>query len=339
MNFQSGSLHRSSELRGSKKPATVKQTILKSLEAPRLNGVEARDFVMFLNRRQEYVRKVEEKAVENGIERSKAPITSLRNSMERTLIQLFVLTKWVPETSVDTVSEASLLACIQKKAVVKVGDYDFSLIERHLADIRMDNTVSDLESRVWKFSLRYSNMLEQLGYSEFITQRTHIEVEHMMSCINNPSLKKRVLLNYRLKKEEYKTDYGLFLRETAAEAHQIFRSECAMRTLQSIPTNLKPLEVLVEEPLARTEFNAPMISNVNQKDFRASIDDEKQSSSTRSLKRSLPQCLNPDCDGEHLLKDCEKTSEELKNGLFRDLRHGKPRRISAIDKPVESIEK
>lgn len=76
--------------------STVRQTIVESLEAPRLTGIEVRDFVLFKERRVIYERQFTEKSAE---QRVPIPKISLRNSIDPNVLRLFIRANWVPEAS------------------------------------------------------------------------------------------------------------------------------------------------------------------------------------------------------------------------------------------------
>lgn len=67
---------------------TSKQNVLEAIEAPEFMGIESSDFVIFKLRGREYVRKVQEKGTEQGVQN--APLTTLRNSIIPQIMDLFV---------------------------------------------------------------------------------------------------------------------------------------------------------------------------------------------------------------------------------------------------------
>lgn len=103
-----------------------KQTIVESLEAPRLQGINMKDFVSFKEKREIYERKVNEKCREQKI---KIVPTSYRNSIDKSLLETFVIAKWVPEATVDSIAEDSLKKCIENRSTVDSDKYELSLIE------------------------------------------------------------------------------------------------------------------------------------------------------------------------------------------------------------------
>lgn len=50
----------------------------------------------------------------------------------------------------------------------------------------------------------------------------------------------------------------------------------------------------------------------------------KSSSGSKKRSRKFPNCLNPKCDKQHFLRDCETTSEEEKAKLKEEYRRAKP---------------
>ena len=84
-----------------------------------------------------------------------------------------------------------------------------------------------MEMKVWELDLRYSTVLKNLGYSEFIRQQPELAVKHILKRVTHPALKRRIILTYQLRKKELKNDYGSFMRELAMEARGVDRQEAA----------------------------------------------------------------------------------------------------------------
>ena len=202
--------------------STVKQTIVESFEAPRLQGIDIKDFVSFKEKREIYDRKVKEKCTEQKI---KIIPTSYRNSIDKSLLETFVIAKWVPETTVDSITEDSLKKCIDNRSTVDSDKYELALIEKQLSSLHLDTSVRTLENRIWKLCVPYKKILKELGYIEFIDKKPNLAVTHIMSRITYGPLKRRVNTIYRLNLEEYKKDFSLFMRHIAAEAALIDKAD------------------------------------------------------------------------------------------------------------------
>ena len=99
---------------------TVKQTIVESLEAPRLTGIDVKDFVRFRELRSIYERKLAE---HNRDQNKNVPRTTLRNSISNDLLRMFIRIKWVPETDIEEISDESLIQCINNQAIIIKRDF------------------------------------------------------------------------------------------------------------------------------------------------------------------------------------------------------------------------
>lgn len=75
-----------------KQSGTVKQTIVESVEAPRLTYISTSDFVAFVQGIEVYEHQVEER---NADATTKLPLTSYRNSISKAILELFVVAGWV----------------------------------------------------------------------------------------------------------------------------------------------------------------------------------------------------------------------------------------------------
>eukprot|EP00171_Calliarthron_tuberculosum_P003196 IDg3196t1 len=88
---------------------TVKQTIVETVEAPRLTDVATSDFVTFKMRRQTYERVISEKNYDPLVN---IPLTTYKSSISKHVQQLFVLANWVSASNLDDITEEQLKACV-----------------------------------------------------------------------------------------------------------------------------------------------------------------------------------------------------------------------------------
>ncbi len=89
------------------KANTIKQTIVETIEAPRLTDISTTNFVLFTQKREIYERVISEKNSDANVQ---IPLTTYRNSIPKPILQLFVLANWVPVANVDDITEAHLKA-------------------------------------------------------------------------------------------------------------------------------------------------------------------------------------------------------------------------------------
>ena len=71
---------------------TVKQTIVETVEVPRLNDKGTSDFVKFKIAREAYERIINEKNLDPNVE---IPLTRYKSSIPKPMQQLFVLAGWI----------------------------------------------------------------------------------------------------------------------------------------------------------------------------------------------------------------------------------------------------
>lgn len=160
--------------------STVRQTIVETLEAPRLTGIATADFLALKQTRTIYERRVQEKSVNQGIE---IPTTSYRKSMENPVLKIFVTAQWVPVSTVNEITKAHLKQYVDERASVKPEEYDLAQIERGINDVKLGKS-KNLEMEVWKLGLHYATTLENLDYFTFIESQpkigcgTHAEEDH-----------------------------------------------------------------------------------------------------------------------------------------------------------------
>ena len=82
--------------------STVKQTIVETLEAPRLNGISTQDFVKFKQDRAIYERRAAKKNYQDGVT---VALTSYRNSIKNPILALMLRAEWVTAPDTDCTTE------------------------------------------------------------------------------------------------------------------------------------------------------------------------------------------------------------------------------------------
>ena len=306
----------------------VRQTIVETLEAPRLTGIKTEDFVKFAQKREIYERQVQEKSQEQGIQ---IPTTTLRNSIDRPILNILITAQWVSVSSIDDLTEEHLQKCVSERSEVKPEDYDLAQIERDLSSVKMDQGSGSLEMKIWNLGLQYATKLEELGYSSFIEAQPKIAIGHILQRITHLKLFKRMKLTFRLKKDEMKADYNNFMRETAKEARALDRHEAASNFAEidydsdivETPKGTQGSKQHRSKKLKKNKGNTDKKSTDSAGNKR-SLDD---TSRDRDRKKRRPDCLNPKCDKKHFLRDCEITSAEeskkLMDEYFRKKRESK----------------
>jgi len=308
----------------------VRQTILESIEAPRLRGVETCDFAEFKALREQYERRVKEKASEQGLTATEAPITSLRNSIDEHRIKLFILLEWVPEKSIDAVSERSLKKCISDRAEIDVEKYDLAFVEKELSCVKLDKTIASLRGRVLTLASTYRHVLEKVGYKKFIETHPRLAVEQIMSKLTHPQLKRRMNLNYSLKRETYRKNYGVFLRDLVKEAEDYDRQESTTKaqTHMDTPRETESFSELRDSNAGA--FNAETNPSVELNTIQPTASKpQKFNAPKTNKKRKLPSCLNENCSEYHYIDDCTLTSKPEKKRLFQEYKEAQRRRLES----------
>lgn len=135
-------------------------------------------------------------------------------------------------------------------------------------------------------------------------------------------------LTYRLRKEEFKKDYQLFMRE-AKEEKACDRHDAASSNVN--PDYDSGSDGSVKYSERSRDHRRPR----NRKERRTACFGDKikdhKTLSDNSIKKSLPQCLNPACDGRHFMKECSNTSEAKKKELFEAYSARNANKYSAVN--------
>lgn len=305
---------------------TVRQTIVESVEAPRLKDISTEDFVLFKEKREVYERQIAEKNAESGVQ---VPLTTYRNPITKPVLDMFVTACWVPVESVDDIQEEHLRACVEERAHVSPQEYDLAQIERYLKKVKMDKSTksASLELQVLRLGLKYSTTLENLGYSEFIEKQPQLAVEHVLKRVSHEQLRNRMLLTIKLRKEEgFKKNYKAFMRKLVKEAKQIDRHETAKGFASTYLSDSD------DDLTHKSGGSKPGRGNKDRKkgkDKGGSSADGKSSGDGKQKagqKRDKPDCLNPEYSGKYYMNDCPDTSEEDKKKFIAEFRQSKKAR-------------
>lgn len=242
---------------------------------------------------------------------------------------MFVSAQWVYVSSVDDITEDHLKASIEERAKVNPGDYDLAQIEKGICKICMDRSVKTLEMQVWQLGLQYATKLEEIGYSKVIQMQPKLAIGHILRRISHLQLRKRMKLTLKLRKEEFKKDYQLFMRETAKEARALDRHDAASNFDESDNSDSaidipNPNSGDFKSSEGRCRSRNRNKGKLNQKNVALrSHRDHHAMSIPVSKKRWRPDCLNKKCNQKHFLNECETTSAEEKQRLLAAYRESK----------------
>ena len=301
-------------------PNVVRQTIVETIAAPRLTGITTRDFVVFKEAREIYERRVKEKNLDQNVQ---VQLTTYRDSIPKSILQIFVIVDWVPVDNIENITEKHLEDCISTYSAVSPEKYDLALIEEKISNVKLERADKEytLQQQVWRLIHSYLSTLENCGYCDFSKNHPKLAVEHIMRKVTHPFLRNRMLIIARLKTEqEFKKDFNLFVRTLANEATHIDRMNAARR--------YKPTQADIAAGLAKkqteltnntnTAFQVP--KKKDSRDIEGNNSEERTSlgQETKKRARDLPKCLNTECKKRHFIRDCDMTSKEKSKLLIQE---------------------
>ena len=280
------------------KQSTIRQTIVETLEAPRLLGIEIRDFVEFREKRKLYERRLKEKNLEQN---SSVPTTSLRNSIEDSVLKIFIRMRWIPETDMTSIKEESLKECIEHRSKIESKKYDIFFLDKLVKRLKADTKLSSLHLRVCKLAHDYEKLLLEHGYEHLIDSHPMVAVQHLSSRLFHDGLKTQADGLIRLNRDKYKTDYSIFLRDLCNKAESMDTCEGTVcienhsrrpidqheKRIRGTMISKKPFR-----PVSHT--NKPSIGTKRHREHN-------NDTNNRPSKQITPNCLNPKCNGKHYL--------------------------------------
>lgn len=280
------------------KKDTVRETIVESLEAPRLSGMDRKKFSQFREKRKEYERLVDEYNTQDGHE------------------------ALVSASDIGSVSEDEQKECIEKEVDVSPEDYDLIEIEKDISHFRMPKKKNSLKTRVRTLSLNYGKRLNDMGYLRFISECGRIAVKHILPRIDHDQLYERARRLLELHKEQLKGNFNKFMQKLIVEADVIDRAEMSARTRKRSNNHEESDNESGDKRGNRMKGDEGKKWDRDAKKKgrrkRKSPDD-----GAASTKREKPDCLNPDCDGQQFLDKRLMTTPEERKKLLDDYRKKK----------------
>lgn len=307
---------------------TVRQTIVSHLEAPRLERITTAAIVDFCRLRTIYEQRVAEKNAEPGV---KISATSYKSSVSLDVQHLFILAGWVSASKVSELTEQLIKGCIDERAVVEPSKYDLARLETEISKLVLDDSEkqANLSNQVLSMVLKYKKLLTSFGYEDFESKQAKLSVEHVLNILPNATLRKRMALNLRLRKDELEEDFRKFVQECGTEAEAIERHEVVKK---------------IEDPASSFEWSKPRLGDQNvgrtilrgkkmQKKSGEKADAKKRDASKKAdgssskRDRDLPDCLHQKCKGKHFINDCPVATEDEKKKLKKEYHDAKRARL------------
>ena len=204
----------------------------------------------------------------------------------------------------------------------------------------MDRNIKEAEDRVWSLQLHYSNVLEAAGIVDFLDQKPHISIKHILKRVKPATLRHRMedLILWRREEEFGTKDFGAFMRELAKQAKQLDKEQesRSRRSFSADVDNSEDSEYDGDDPVKRAKTKKwkskhrkgdAAQSGKGSKGTKDSLSSKVNPSSSDGGrgKRRKPACLNPRCDGFHFIDSCPNSTEAEKAKLKEDYRAKKAR--------------
>ena len=312
---------------------TVRQTIVETLEAPRLTGVSTGDFVKFKNSREIYERRLEAKNRDDSVN---VPATSYRDCVDELVLGLMIRASWVKADSIDEITEKQIEECVNKRSHIPPASYDLAEIERGIRNVKLSDSPSNLETKIWELDLQYHSVLRNLGCSEFVQQQPGLAIKHILKRISHKQLRSRIMMTYQLQKKILKENYSKFMVELAREAQIIDRAGAASAygkqlELSDSDSDATNAGINYKKFGKRRNKNRNRSNSGGADGSKSSEIGSNYNNKSINRKRDRPKlkCLNPNCGEEHLVKDCPVTSREYGKKLLDEF-YGKNKKKRTI---------
>ena len=182
-----------------------------------------------------------------------------------------------------------------------------------------DEASDTLEMQVWNLCLKYTTVLENCGYFEFMTQKPELAVEHILKRLSHSHLKNCMLSTIKLNRDKgFKKNFKNFINELAQEASFIDRINSVKIFQANVSGSDDDFIKRVQDGKTRNNRKRKILRSNNNRVAPADSDKAdtdqkgtyKSHNGARKRHRELPDCLNSNCSGKHFHNDCPFSSAD-----------------------------
>lgn len=305
------------------------QPLFTPISHPRLSRYGKREVRKFLKDRERYILAIDD-AVKSGAEIE--PV-SVKASIDTELLESFVFFRYLgPEvTAKDKVTDNLLLDFLKKDLEDSLDDITAdelcSLIRKNVY-IRMNEP--DAAFRIRALLFAYHKFLSQRHWESIIETNPKVAVGHICSLLKPPGLKSRIEGTLQLSKKHLRKDWHGFCQYIENEAVQFDRyvsenlPESSSSSLKNTKNNKSKASIVGGKHLS--DKKPPNDKQHHQGNIRTKNELKKGNENKEVVgqsalpKQELPDCLNPDCDEKHYIRDCDVTPADLKKELVKQFR-------------------
>ena len=308
--------------------ATVRQTIVTNLEAPRLEGVSTKDFTTFLRRRELYEKQIHEKNNEPGVN---VTPTSYKACIDDSHLKIFLTAKWVEAETLEAITEEMLKECVKARSSHEPQGYELGKIDNIVRDVKMNMKMDDAEDRVWTLHHTYITVLEAAGMTDLPEKKPHIAIGHILKRVEPKLLRRRMkdILIWRKDEGFEKKDFGEFMRELAKQAKRLEEELVAASRRSDSDSDSDDSATARRTSKHRNHRRKNGNKNGSGGSTKTNANTKDKSDGQHTDKkrpRDPPKCLNKDCNERHFIADCENTPDEEKKRLVEEYRSKRKRR-------------
>ena len=178
------------------------------------------------------------------------------------------------------------------------------------AHVRLDVNEPDARLRILMLSASYLELCERRGW-KFVETSPKAAIKHIISVLQPPGLKTRMIDSLQLERADLKNDYFGFMDFLSQKAQIFEEVQPLKKLLKTKPSN--------SSPPGRGQHSSRTV--VTSKPDKKGIPRSTISKADRvNAQGNLPDRLNPKCSGKHYVKYCRITGKELAKKLLADFR-------------------
>ena len=321
--------------------------LFETVRHPELHKLTASACIVYLRQRARYEFLIAEKSREPGVDLQ--PVSHLA-AMDRQRLDNMVRLRLFGSdiVRIEQVSEDILLAYIRATAAQAGAQTDTSALDDVVRSVRIDRNEADPKGRIYDLADQYLTGLANAGFPEFAVEQPATAIRHLVSRLEPPKLRERMELECKQLPEHQRPSFEAFLSLTVerAAACELFHPAGSRGHGPKLPTT-----AVENKPHFQPGGNRDNSRRGGKRGSRSSVfkrnpheeglgkeSDDLSNEKPPKKAKTTPKCLNPECNMNHLLRDCNLTSSDRKKELYAEYRKskGKVSRAADTESPVIS---
>ena len=312
------------------------QHLFTPISHPELRQLGQNNIHTFLREREIYLLRITDARNSGG---TVEPIP-LKSSVDADLLtSLIELEEFGSEIdSIDKVTDLTLQGWLEEQQGNSLDSVTVEQLSHAVrTNVRINLHESDAKLRIIKLFSDYKTFLRVRKWSAILEENPKVAVEQLCDLLKPDALRTKVTNDLQLSKRELRKDWKKFYKYVVKQAVfcEAFVPAKANNYMKSKPIGRNTSRVdngessAFKPSVSRTSWNPTTWNGHTANSSISTNSSPSKKNETLSTKKA-PSCLNPACEGFHLVKDCPKTDETKKRELLKNFHETRRARSSIM---------